>query len=646
MIERRFALLGGVLAFVAAVAILGGVLAVSANTGTIALVALVALLASVGAFSRRRDDRNLIETPDPERRIHVPVPGEDLQKTVDEFRPRNPGFTVTGRRISIGLREAAVAVLTRFEGLSVEEANERVDEGTWTDDPVVAAFLSPNLEGSAPSIRQRVARFGGGDSPYRWRVRRSVAAITSIGTDDERARGPPPYDASADESVEPRTSRRTVGNRSGRVRRRTGHWTGIGIVSLVAIGVGAIAESPAVVLAGVVGVGYAGFARSFDASSPDLSLERTLSDERPDPGDELEVALAVTNEGDGPVPDLRVVDGVPPGLSVTDGSARLGTALRPGETVRLEYTVVARRGSHQFDPTLLVTRDLSRSRERETRFDHPTTIVCEPTLQPTAVPIQLRQTAASDAGRLRVAEGGTGTEFHSVREYRRNDPLNRIDWNRRARTGELATLEFHEERAARVLVLVDARAAAYLAPEPDDAHAVDRAVDAAGTIAATLLDRGDSVGLAAIGPPTRGESSAEPCWLAPGTGTYHRAQLRERLATHPQFSTIPPEREKTWYTQLRTIRRRLSTGTQVVLLTPLCDRGSADVARRLDARGQAATVVSPDPTSDRTAGEHLARVARRIRRFDLERAGIPVVDWPADESLEVALARASAGDRR
>ncbi|MFC7231234.1 DUF58 domain-containing protein [Saliphagus sp. GCM10025308] len=94
-----------------------------------------------------------------------------------------------------------------------------------------------------------------------------------------------------------------------------------------------------------------------------------------------------------------------------------------------------------------------------------------------------------------------------------------MDWNRHARSGELATLEFHEERAARVLVLIDARKASYLAHQPDAAHAIDRSVEAAGRIAASLLDTGDTVGLAALGPVNREANQRlnlrETCWIAP-----------------------------------------------------------------------------------------------------------------------------------
>lgn len=653
MNARRLLLAAGICSFALAVAVLIGLASLSIRRGLVVFVGAIAVLLAINELARRRGARSLARTPDPERRNRVPVPGRDLIGTVDQFRTETYGFTVSSRRIVEGLRGAAIAVLTRFEGLSDPQARARIEDGSWTDDPQAAAFLSPELDPPRSSIRDRLAAALDRDTAFRAGVRRTAAAVARIGYEGLGGRSIPDslpsYDVD-DDDVTPRTTSHPVEGVEVRGPSRTGHWTGVGALALAAIGVGAITESPAVVMTGVVGVGYAGFARSMDAPSPSLSIDRTLDEDAPDPGDEVSVATTITNESGRFLSDLRFVDGVPAGLAVVEGTTRLGTALRPGESVTLEYVVTARRGRHEFDPALVLTRDLSRSSERESYVQCETAIVAEPSMRPLAASVPLRATAASFAGRLTTGDAGSGTQFHSVREYRKSDPLNRIDWNRHARTGELATLEFHEERAARVLVLVDARKAAYVATEPDGAHAVDRSVDAAGRIAATLLEEGDTVGLAALGPIERpGESRSkdvDACWLAPASGLHHRMHLEQLLATHPQFSTLPPRTEGRWLSQQRMIRRRLGAETQVVLLTPLCDRHSMDIARRLDSRGHAVTVVSPDPTAERTTSQQLARVGRRIRRFDLQRAGIPVVDWPDDLSLDEAFARTNAGDRR
>lgn len=650
----RTALLAlGLAAFVGGVAALFGVLEVGLSESIAVVVGLLAVVIGIRTLVNR-SDANRTSTPDPERRTAVPVPGETLAEAVDTFRTVDTSYRAAGRRTAQGLRAAAVAALTRFDGCTEEEASRQLEDGTWTDDPMAAAFLSPSLEDPSRSIRDRLADVTGRQSRFYTQVRHAVAAIAAIGydADDPATRSLPRYDRTDDERDDAgRATRTATGAVDGVARtheRSTDYWYGIGVVALFAVGIGVVFESSAVVLAGVVGVGYAAFARALEPPELELSVDRQLSDDEPEPGDEVDVTVTITNERDAFVPDLRFVDGVPSGLAVTDGSSRLGTALRPGESVTLEYAAAARRGSHEFDPALAVVRDLSRSTEREYLVGSETTVVCEPELRPVAAPVPLRATAASFSGRLETADGGAGTTFHSVREYRKGDPLSRVDWNRHAKTGELATLEFHEERAARVVVLVDARKASYLAPEPEATNAVDRSVTAAGRIGASLLAEGDTVGLAGLGPATRdaADSATSSCWLAPASGRHHEVQFAELLATHPQFSAVPPADEGRWLWQLRTIRRRLSAETQIVLLTPLCDYVSADVARRLDAHGHPVTVVSPDPTADETAGERLARVARRVRRFDLQRAGIPVVDWPADESIDEVFARYSAGGHR
>ncbi|GAB3027593.1 DUF58 domain-containing protein [Natronobiforma cellulositropha] len=642
MSVRVVPLVVGVLAFLLAVFVLFGSVSVPAGQGLLGVVALVVLLiAAVAMSNRRQRTRNAFDAPDPERRQHVPVPGASLTGAAGLFHSQESPFSA-GDRVSSGLYEAATAALTRFDGCSLEEARERLREGTWSDDPYANAFFAPEVDPPTRTLRDRLTRGFVRHTSYREGVRhtaRAVATITSPHADE------PPLAAYDPEELDEPETRTTADAITEpvveRSERSTGHWVGIGVVSLLAVGLGALLESPAIVVAGAVAIGYAAVANATDPPTPDLSIERQFDRETPEPGDEVTVTVTFENESGRILPDVRIVDGVPTGLPVTDGVARIATALRPGESLTFEYTVTALNGRHTFDPTLVVTRDFARSSEREFLVAATDAIVCEPVLRPVTSNVPLRTTASTFAGHLTTAEAGSGTQFHSVREYRKSDPLNRIDWNRHARTGELATLEFHEERAARVVVLVDARKAAYLAPTPDTTHAVDRSVGAAGRIAATLLENGDAVGLAALGPyyNRTDDPSPEACWLAPGSGGHHRARYQRTLAAHPQFSSRQPESEGLWSPQVRALDARLSAETQVVFLTALCDRTSKHIAEWLDAHGHTVTVVSPDPTTTRTVGHQLVRTARRIYQFDLQRGGIPVVDWPHEESIDDVFAR-------
>jgi uncharacterized repeat protein (TIGR01451 family) len=432
---------------------------------------------------------------------------------------------------------------------------------------------------------------------------------------------------------------------------RTGHWRGVSAVAFFVCGFGLVLRQPGLVVAGVLGVVYAGYAgsarppRTTDGEGESvLELRREVAESTPNPGEEVGVRTTVVNAGTDPLTDVRMVDGVPEGMDVVEGSPRLATALRAGEAATVEYRVAVPRGDHEWGPAHVVVADPSASVERETTVGTATSVrAVPPALSTDELPLQDLTTPYT--GRIPTEAGGDGVEFHATREYRPGDPLRRIDWYRRAKTGELGTLEFREERAGTVVVLVDARKASYLAPAPGARHAVARSVDAALQSFDTLLDTGDRAGIAVFG---RGGA-----WLPPGAGDDHHARGRELLTTHPAVSAVPPEEGA--YEGLLPDRRatlrgeridqvagRLPDDAQVIVFSPCCDDYVARTVRRLDAYGHAVTLVSPDPTTDRGPGERLARLERRDRLAALRRAGIRVLDWPDGEAFATTLERARA----
>ncbi|MFB6192053.1 MAG: DUF58 domain-containing protein, partial [Haloarculaceae archaeon] len=416
------------------------------------------------------------------------------------------------------------------------------------------------------------------------------------------------------------------------VDRETGRWRGLVGFALLSGALGALVGRGAPVVAGAVALSLAAYARTSGAPPVDVEVSRELSRTRVEPGTSVRVAVTVRNVGSTVLPDLRVVDGVPEGLAVADGSPRHGTALRPGRSATFAYTVTARRGAHEWEPVTALALGFAGSVEREARIEGPTsTLTCVPGL--TEGPsLPLRPHGAGYAGRLSVDDAGAGVEFRSVREYRPGDPLARVDWHRVARTGELSTVEFARERAAEVVLVVDTRAEAYVAPDRDAPSAVERSVAAAGRAFTSLLATGDRVGIASFGP--------RECWLPPGAGADHRARARDLLATHPAFAPAPPEEPFAAGLRVRALRRLFPAAAQVVLFSPCTDDYAVRVARRLDAHGHPVTVVAPDPTTEGTAGRELARAERAVRLSELRRGGLRSIDW-GDEPLATAVQRAS-----
>lgn len=414
--------------------------------------------------------------------------------------------------------------------------------------------------------------------------------------------------------------------------RETHRWRGAAALTLAAAAVGVATESPGALLAAVFGVVFLAVARTFAPPNPELSVERTLSDEDPEPGDEVDVTLTLTNQG-AFLPDLRVVDGVPEGLEVIDGSPRLATALRSGKQAQIRYTVEARRGDHSFTGVDVIARDVLGAFETELTLESDAALASVPPL-PRLDSFPLRSQTVQRVGRVPTQTGGSGVEFHATREYRSGDPLSRVNWNRLAKSGELTTIQYREERAATVVAVIDARAISHVGDE-DGEDAIEYCVEAAGSVATALLDSGDRVGVAAFGP--RWE------WLAPGVGREHRARLRETLSRGAGFEATEPERRFLGGIVFRRLQKHLPDDAQVVFCSPLVDRDAGDYVRRLEASGHPVTVISPDVTGDNTFGQELARVERAARIRSLRAGGVRVIDWQPTDMLPLAVARAEQG---
>ncbi len=406
--------------------------------------------------------------------------------------------------------------------------------------------------------------------------------------------------------------------------QRTRRWRGMTALALFAGGVGVLTNRPLVLLTAAVWVGYAAYPRLTGEPSVELEIERSLSDDAPGHGDVVEVETTVRNKS-GFLTDLRFVDGVPPTLSVAEGTPRKATALRPRGATTFSYKLTAKRGRHSFVPATVVARNLSGSVEVDTTAFEKTVIECAADIGD----VELRKQASQYTGRVLTDEGGSGVEFHGTREYQPGDSISRIDWKRRAQSGELITLEFREERSAKVLLVIDARQEAYVASGEDEPSAVTYSVFAADQLFQSLLASRDSVGLAVVG--------REDVWLPPSTGDEHKTRAREILTKSPALVPSPP-RKRSDEDMFKNLMKRLDSSTQVIFLSPLADDTVVEKARRIDAHGNAVSVVSPDVTTDGSAGRKLAQVERESRLSDLRQAGIPVVDWDVEVPLAKVLA--------
>ncbi|MFC7248819.1 DUF58 domain-containing protein [Halomicroarcula sp. GCM10025324] len=409
--------------------------------------------------------------------------------------------------------------------------------------------------------------------------------------------------------------------------RATGRWRGIVAVALLAVAAGVLLDRPAVLLLGIVGAGFAAYPRLSGPPTVEVELERRLDDRHPKRGDPVTVTAHLTNVGERTLTDVRIVDGVPPMLTVASGSPRHAAVLRPGQSTTFTYALDADHGHHTFDPATVIARDITGAHEIETTVSAEGELHCSETVPE----VPLRRQTDNFAGQLTTDGGGSGTEFHTIREYNRGDSIRRIDSKRWAKTGELTTIEFREERRSSVLLLLDAREKAYRSASDEDPNAVAHSIAAAEQLLTALDGAQNQVGLAAFG--------REFCWEGPGGGADHLTRLRQLLSSHPTLSSTPskPGEDGDLERQRERLYAQLGTSTQVVVLSPLTDEWILQTIRRLEAGGHATTVISPDVTAAETLGQRMAQLERQNRLHALRQTDIPVVDWDPATALGTVL---------
>jgi len=435
------------------------------------------------------------------------------------------------------------------------------------------------------------------------------------------------------------------------VIRRVRRYQGLvaATVLLVAGGVGT--GTPTLLLAGIVPLAFVvqGALSTLQPLDDQVRVEREIRPETPLPGQPVEVTLTATNVGASTLPDLRIRDGVPEELAVYEGAASAGSALRSDESVTVSYTLTANRGRYAFQPVRLRARSVSGTvvAERTAEADGPGAFECR--VDADDVPLRRQRTAFS--GSLATDTGGVGVEFHATRDYRAGDPVSRINWRRYAKMGELSTVEYREQRAARVAVLVDGRDPSHVAAERSLPTGATLCAYAATLAIRVLRDEGHHVGIGALGPADP-ITDRRPAWVPADTDGFaaHAAAVCNAAATGTEEAVTTAGTATTdggRDADLRRLLGRLPETTQVILCTPALDDAVPSMVEAIRTRGHTTTVLSPSVTPNSIGGRVLA-LERALRLDRTRRLGATVVDWDREERLPVALARAlrTGGGRR
>src|SRR5207244_908660 len=112
---------------------------------------------------------------------------------------------------------------------------------------------------------------------------------------------------------------------------------------------------------------------------------------------------------------------------------------------------------------------------------------------------------------------GEGIEPGEIRPFAPGDRVRHVNWRASLRLGSLYVTQYHHERNADVVLMLDA----LVHIGPARRTSLDHSVHAAASLAAAYLARKDRVGFVEYGGTLR--------WVKPGSGPAHYERLLDAL---------------------------------------------------------------------------------------------------------------------
>lgn len=359
-----------------------------------------------------------------------------------------------------------------------------------------------------------------------------------------------------------------------------------------------------------------------------LEINRDVFPEFAPQGTPITVKLTVTNKG-AAIDELIVQDVLPSGTKRIDGELIKLRLLRPQETIELEYTIEARRGTYNSYEALVSARDFLGLFEQTTIYRTRPRLIVHPHY-PRLDRIRIRPPQTRGfAGPIAARQGGTGIDFWGIREYQSGDPQRQINWKIAARSyQELYTNIFEQERVADVGILLDARQRVNV--HTASGSLFEHSVYAAAALAENFLEDGNRVSLLIYG------SSLERVY--PGYGRHQRNRILKALSgASPRVNYALENLD-----YLPT--RMFPAQSQIVFVSPLASE-DIPVIIRMRALGYAVIIISPDPVSYESALYHdftspayrLAFAERDFMLRQIQRCGVQVVNWRVDQPLAATI---------
>jgi uncharacterized protein (DUF58 family) len=364
-------------------------------------------------------------------------------------------------------------------------------------------------------------------------------------------------------------------------------------------------------------------------AAPNIRLTTELSTSRLVEGDHFDLTLTVASPGE-PAPSVEIFLPLPATFVFVDGKRHLATSLNANETFEWKFAVRSTaRGRFAFGPLNVRVSDHSGLHVEEALAGSRAEIETYPRI-PRIQRLPRPERMSSSFGNYVSAQSGTGLEPSEIRPFAPGDRVRHINWRTSLRLGRLYVTQFHQERNADVILLLDTLAETGAHPN----SSLDASVRAIAALATAFIAQKDRVGFLEFGGYLR--------WLKPAAG---RRQLEAVLrAVIPATQVFTYAARNLEYVPTTALPRQ----ALVIAVSPLIDERFTSAIVDLKGRGYDVVLlaVSPVELTRRVLPDtQLSNVACALWRLELlarmrqlRSDAIPVTDWHPERPLDVALA--------
>jgi len=344
--------------------------------------------------------------------------------------------------------------------------------------------------------------------------------------------------------------------------------------------------------------------------------------------DEIWIELSIKNEGKS-LNYLEILDLLPSDIDIVEGSNHHILKIDEKEDKTVRYKIhCSRRGEMEIGPIKLRYRDpLNLHVEEWTSYELMNIFVLPEIQEMKGVNVRPLYTK-SWIGNIKSQRIGIGSEFFSLREYMPEDALKKINWKATARFLEPMTNEFIGEKSGDVILIVDGHRKNIIGNE--ERNTLDATIRAAGTLASSILEDRNRVGLIILGDYLR--------WLYPDSGRTHFYKIMEELSSVKKGGQWELEDTK-WI-----LRGFFPKRSMVIFISPLLSKDVSETLLDICMEEHNVMVISPNPLviekkiidDHSLLAESLSQLDRDVILDKLWNYSV-VVDWNPDEPLEASI---------